>query len=145
MNTEIVSAEIHDLAGVFGLLQQNEMPASDLISSRVRLWVAKNKGAVVGCIGLEIYHEDGFLRSLAVEKDFQNQGLATRLIDELFSFAKSQGINKMHLLTITAELYFQKRNFIKLNRSEAPDHIQQNSQFTVLCSSTAVYMAKSMG
>lgn len=145
MKYKITPCEIEDLAGVISLLRQNDLPASDLISSQVRLLVAKSQeDQVLGCIGLEVYDQDGFLRSMAVDKDHRNQGIAKSLMDALIIQSKSLNIHTMHLLTTSAANYFEKQGYAITVRDKAPDRIKANARFTTLCSSTARYMVKAI-
>lgn len=141
----IMPAELDDLAGIIHLLDKNELPSSDLISSQVRLWVLKESDTVIGCIGLEVYGSAGFLRSLAIDANYRSLGLGKNIIAYLIQYAHSIGLTSLHLLTTSAELLFSKLGFEKLDRSQAPDTIKSNKQFTQLCSSVAVYMMKEIG
>ena len=65
-----------------------------------------------GCIGMEVYGEDGFVRSFAVQESIRNNGLGAALFERLIEGSLSKGIRNLHLLTTTAETYFQKKGLI---------------------------------
>jgi amino-acid N-acetyltransferase len=74
-------------------------------------FVAIENGKVVGCCALEIYSKRiAEVRSLAVQKEFQRNGIASQLIAKCISKAKKHKIYE--LLSITAALkLFRKQGF----------------------------------
>jgi amino-acid N-acetyltransferase len=137
-------ADLEDLPGVYRLLTECDLPSSDLISSQVRIWVLRKGQDIIGTIGLELYGDHGFLRSFAVTQPYRKLGMGGRLIDTLIEFSRSQGVHTLHLLTTSAENYFEKIGFKKWDRTEAPETIRGNAQFSTLCSSAAVYMNRKL-
>ena len=91
---------------------------------------------------MEQYDEYGLLRSMATDPAYRNNGIASSLVATLFNYGKSLGLKEMYLLTETAENYFAKRGFQKINREETPAAIRQSAEFSHLCPSTAVVMKK---
>ena len=73
-----------------------------------RFYLAKNKNIVIGCIRTKIF-EDGFLElaSLAVDKNYQHQGIGSALIKELLSKEEHRPI---FLLTSSDKENFYKKN-----------------------------------
>lgn len=63
-------------------------------------------------VGYGNIDETGYLDHLFVHKDFQNQGVATVICDELEMYAKKIGIQKISVhASITAKPFFEKRGY----------------------------------
>ncbi|MBK6390881.1 MAG: GNAT family N-acetyltransferase [Saprospiraceae bacterium] len=133
-------AALEDLSPIAELLAQNALPYTDLIQSKVELIVAYDQDMMMGCAGLQRYGQDALLRSVAVKKDFQKQGIGSILFDEVKVIAKTTGIDRIHLLTETAQDYWAAKGFKKTERSMAPENISSSSEFGNLCPSSAIYM-----
>ncbi|MEO5583228.1 MAG: GNAT family N-acetyltransferase, partial [Saprospiraceae bacterium] len=119
---EIKPAEVIDLGFIRKLLVAHSLPTTDLIASPIDFLVALDSDENIrGCIGMEVYGEDGFVRSFAVDESIQNKGLGAALLERLTERSRSKGIRNLHLLTTTAETYFQKKGFIKTDRQDAPE------------------------
>nr|WKN38032.1 arsenic resistance N-acetyltransferase ArsN2 [Tunicatimonas sp. TK19036] len=141
---EIVPASSQDLPGITTLLQQQRLPTEDL-SDQIQLLVAKDMiEQVIGSCGMEVYEEVGLLRSLAVAPEYQGQGLGQQLVKYLEENARKQGIATLYLLTTTADHFFEKLEYQRVDRSSVPAAIQQTAEFTQLCPSTAVVMQKTI-
>jgi amino-acid N-acetyltransferase len=95
---------------------------------------------LVGSVGLEIYEDSALLRSLAVHPDYQGTGLGSRLVDSIIEVAKGRGINRLFLLTDTAEDFFKKRGFVVVTRDKVPYDMKQSIEFTTLCTSSPSMM-----
>ncbi len=139
---QIKKATAADLPAILELLNKNKLPLDDIASGQQPFWVAKEGGILAGAIGLEQYAEYGLLRSMATNSSFRNRGVAGLLIDELFEYAKQIKLREIYLLTETAEKYFEKKGFQKINRDGVPPQIKVSKEFSHLCSSSAVVMKK---
>ncbi|MGY5865130.1 MAG: GNAT family N-acetyltransferase [Candidatus Thorarchaeota archaeon] len=95
---------------------------------------------LIGSVGLELYEESALLRSLAVHPDFQGNGLGSRLVNSIIEVAKGRGINRLFLLTDTAEDFFKKKGFKTVSRDQVPDDMKQSIEFTTLCTSSPSMM-----
>ncbi len=129
-----------DLIKIAELLKANNLPYEDIISSKVEFITEEQDGVLLGCIGIEKYAEDGLLRSLAVDDLYKNNGIGKKLIDELFNKSRIEGIKKIHLLTTTAEKYFEKYGFQIAERAKAPNGILQSKEFSEICPVSSTYM-----
>ena len=129
-----------DRKEVQSLLKKNSLPYEDLESSMVSLFVSVLNGQIIGCIGIEIKGKSGLLRSFSVADKYKNQGVGNKLFNKLINYSKSKNINKLHLLTTTADKYFSKKGFVKSDRISAPESIQTTTEFSTLCPSSSVYM-----
>jgi len=91
---------------------------------------------------LEVYGEDGLVRSLAVVSEFQTQGCGSSLLQSLEHYSKSIGIKTLYLLTETAEQYFEGKGYESIDRQQASASIKETSQFSGLCPDSATLMRK---
>lgn len=137
-------ADSEDLQAVEQLLLDCELPYQDVAHHLSHFILAKDEAQLVGVIGLEIFDKVGLLRSLAVSGTHRGKGLAKTLYAHLVAFAQSQGIEKLYLLTLTAEGFFTKLGFSKIGRETTPISIQGTEEFRSLCPDTAVCMVKAI-
>jgi amino-acid N-acetyltransferase len=127
------------------LLIDTDLPAEDFAKHLQHFLVAKRNSTLIGVIGLEPYGEFGLLRSLAVAPPYRGQGLGKELCERMFSYAHELGIKELYLLTTTAEKFFPKLGFNPIDRDNIPAPIQATEEFSSICPSTAVCMAKKLG
>ena len=130
-------------AAVQALLLSCDLPVSDLTSEKLRHFLVARKGdLVVGTVGLELFPPHGLLRSLAVDEAHRGQGIADKLLVAVERYARMMGVTTLVLLTLTAEEFFNRREFVKTSRSEAPAQLAGTEEFKNLCPETAVCMRK---
>lgn len=139
----VEQARRSDLAGIRWLLSYEQLPASDLTEAALeRFLVCRDEKGVVGAAGLEIFENVALLRSLVVDRDLRGEGLGVQLTAAAEALAHRLGVNAIYLLTTTAEEFFRRRGYRIIARSEAPAAIQNTTEFSQLCPSTAVLMVK---
>ena len=131
-----------DARAIHLLLEESGLPGKDIFRHLDHFILARNSEKIVGCIGLEIYEEIGFVRSLAVQTAFRNQGIADTLYRECEKQAAFLGIRDLYLLTITAEAFFTKRGWTRIDRGDAPEVIRRTEEFKGLCPASAIPMRK---
>ncbi len=69
-------------------------------------FVAEDGGNIVGCCALEVYSKRlAEIRSLAVSKEFQRLGVATKLIDQCLKLAHRKKIYEVLAITGRAKLF----------------------------------------
>ena len=134
----------HDLAQVLALLKAHDLPYQDISLQKVDFILAVQNDRVIGCIGLEKYDQHGLLRSLVIDKNCQNRGIGSLLLDQLVSYCARCGVQNLHLLTTTAERYFASKGFLSKERQSAPPSIQETTEFSQLCPSSSSYMMKTL-
>ncbi len=129
------------LPQIVELLQHAGLPVADIENPSIKFLAAYSPtGEIIGCIGLEQYGKNGLLRSLAVQNGYRNKNIGSALVNELIGLGRVQQISKLHLLTTTAEIFFQRRGFKATNRSSAPGSIKQTAEFSGICPASAIYM-----
>jgi amino-acid N-acetyltransferase len=139
-------ARPHDLRGALDLLGRSELTQQDVTERWGHYFVVReDDGRVVGVAGLELYGEDGLVRSVAVDPDYRGQGLAKSLVEAVIQRAERVGLRSLYLLTTTARNYFARRGFSDCPREAAPAGIRDSWEFRTGCPSTAALMKRSLG
>ncbi len=142
---EPVAAFLADGPGIKDLLSSCGLPHEDIAQEHLRhFWVLKKETKVIGVVGLEPFASSGLLRSLAVDPRYQHRSLGSRLARHAEEYARSLKLQKLYLLTTTAEGFFAKRGYERVPRGVVPEQIQRTAQFRSLCPVTAVCMVKSL-
>lgn len=131
-----------DLAAIRDLLSRSNLPTQDVATSDIRWLVSENDGHVTGVIGVELHGNAGLLRSLAVTAEFRGTGIGAGLVDRLEHLCREQGIAELVLLTQTAEPFFARRGYIRVDRNAVPAPIQTSAEFRSLCPASATCMRK---
>ena len=138
---QLVPAQGNLRQKVIGLLQENELPVSDLDEDK-SLFALLQNGEVIGTGGLEVFADCAFLRSVSVKRHFQTKGLGKFINQELERIAKEQRVSCLYLLTTTAKGFFSKQGYEVIDRDDAPAAIKNTSEFSFTCSSSATLMRK---
>ncbi len=127
------------------VIAQCGLHTEDITAELLRNTILARKGPrIIGTVALEVSGSFGLLRSLAVLEKFRGQGVARQLILAAEKSARQMGIHTLYLLTLTAEKYLSRRGFESIERSAAPDGIQDTAEFKSLCPDSAVCMKKSI-
>jgi len=126
------------------LLANSHLPVGDLNSGERTFLSATSGGKLIGCVAVETYKDSGLLRSLAVTEDFRGKGIGKKLVEESETWAKSNNLKSLYLLTTTASGFFSQLGWIIAERSAAPDSIQHSSEFVSVCPSAAIFMSKKL-
>ncbi|MGZ6229979.1 MAG: arsenic resistance N-acetyltransferase ArsN2 [Syntrophales bacterium] len=120
-----------------------ELPQGDITPEHLRHFlVLKEEGQVIGVVGVEILARLGLLRSLAVDPRYRRRGFASHLAERAEECAASLKIEALYLLTITAEGFFAKRGYHRVERDSAPSSVRGTGEFKNLCPASAVCMVK---
>lgn len=120
-----------------------ELPQEDITSEHLRHFlVLKEKGQVIGLVGVEVLGRFGLLRSLAVDPRYRSRGFASQLVGKAEEYAASLKIETLYLLTMTAERFFAKRGYQKVERNSAPPPVHATTEFKNLCPVSALCMVK---
>jgi amino-acid N-acetyltransferase len=139
---QIIKATGDDRSFIMSLLQEENLPTEDLPPILDHFIVALEHGSVIGVIGLEQYGHYGLLRSMAVNKNYRNIGIASQLLKELEGVAFSMGLDCLFLLTETASAYFERKLYVQVKRDEVPLAVQRSSEFSTVCPLSAIIMKK---
>ncbi len=134
-----------DEPSVRQLLTLCDLPEADITPEQLRhFFVLTDKGRIIGTVGLQVLGRFGLLRSLAVDPGYRGRGFASRLAEKAERHAASLNVERLYLLTLTAEGFFSKRNYQKVQRNSAPLPLQETSEFKNVCPVSAVCMVKDL-
>ena len=134
-----------DHAPLLALLAASHLPTAGVPPTLADFLVAELDGRLVGAIGLERYGEAGLLRSAVVEPSAQGTGLGQRLVHELLAHATARGVREIYLLTTTAEHFFPRFGFERMDRGEVPAAVQASVEFREACPASATVMRARLG
>lgn len=141
---KILPVEDEDFNIIRSILQQSNLVYTDLDQRMPHFFKAIVGSTVVGCIGLELYGSHGLLRSLWVDPAQRRLGLAASLVQTLEEYAVGHDLSDLYLLTETAEAFFLKRGYQRLDRQTAPEELKGSAEFKSLCPDSAALMVKSL-
>ena len=127
---------------IIQLLQAEKLPVDDLPASLDNFFVATDNNNVIAAIGVELYGDCGLLRSMVVDRDYRSKYIASQLVQELESHAKTNGVNCMYLLTETASQYFERKGYQRIARDQVPEPLKASSEFSHVCPVSAIVMKK---
>jgi N-acetylglutamate synthase-like GNAT family acetyltransferase len=79
---------------------------------------------------------------VAIAKDRRKAGLGSSLLSALERHASRLGVRELVLLTQTAEPFFARHGYARVERASVPKPIQATAEFRSLCPASAVCMSK---
>jgi amino-acid N-acetyltransferase len=143
---KIRPARAEDYNLIQALLVASELPAEDVSEKApIRFLIAQYAEAqLAGCIGLEVHGRDGLLRSLAVQPSVRAQGKGRALVDAVHGLAATAGIERLWLLTTTANAFFLRLGYELADRASAPELIKRSLQFASICPASAICMTRTL-
>ncbi len=134
-----------DLPAALPLLESAGLPTADLRNAQeLTMWVLEAGGALVGVIALERFGTDGLLRSLAVAPEFRNRGFGRDLVTRLEEGARERDVQRLVLLTETAEEFFRSIGYVRIDHAEVSGSLHQSAEFRSLCPGSAACMTKTI-
>ncbi|WP_018926364.1 arsenic resistance N-acetyltransferase ArsN2 [Pseudomonas umsongensis] len=138
---QLTSVEIPELS-IF--LSEARLPTEDLTLPDRVLYRFEQDAELLGFGGIEGAGPDRLLRSLIVLDRLRGRGNGRRLLAMLEQLALTDGVQRLHLLTNTASVFFDANGYRTVPRIEAPETISRSAEFTSLCPASAVYMVKDL-
>jgi amino-acid N-acetyltransferase len=130
-----------DLAAVRALLASAGLPLDGIEEQFVDGFVvAESDGVVVGAEGVELYGQDGLLRSAVVDDTWRGRGVGDALTRDRLAWARARGLRSVWLLTTTAADYFPRHGFEPVSRDVAPAAVRASREFASVCPSSATAM-----
>lgn len=133
-------ASASDLPRIEDLLRSATLPTQGVAEHLQHFLVAEREGEVVGAIGLEAYGDTGLLRSAVVAPDLQNTGIGSLLYHHDIEQARRLGVRRLLLLTNTAEQYFAKKGFKKIDQKTVSGPVTSSVEFSGACPAHAACM-----
>lgn len=133
-----------DLGAVARLLEASALPTAGVAEALDGFVVAELGDRLVGVAGLETHGPDGVLRSVAVDPAARGTGLGGRLTARVVEGAREAGLRRLYLLTTTAEGYFPRHGFRRIDRADVSEAVRGSVEFREACPATAVAMVKDL-
>jgi amino-acid N-acetyltransferase len=140
----ITAAEPKHRQAIIALLLSERLPVEDLPVNLQNFFIATDNTIIIGTIGLEVYGRDGLLRSLVVKPEYRKMKIAVGLINTIEKLGESLGLKSIYLLTETARDYFAGKGYELMERKDAPQLLQQSTEFSHMCPASAVLMKKTL-
>jgi amino-acid N-acetyltransferase len=144
MAITIEAARPGDADAIAGLISANQLPLDGLREHLDTAVVARMNGAIVGVAALEVYEDGVLMRSVAVSPALHGQGLGHRLTNAVLQLARDLEAPQAFLLTTTAERFFPKFGFERIERTDVPASLQASIEFRSACPSSAIVMRKAL-
>jgi amino-acid N-acetyltransferase len=125
------------------LLQSQGLPISDITDEHLEhFFFVGSDGSPAGLIGLELYGTDALLRSLVVDESARRNGLGASLVEHAEQYAATKRVRSIYLLTTTAETFFKRLGYERIDRSQAPPSIKGTREYASLCPASSAFMMK---
>jgi amino-acid N-acetyltransferase len=129
-----------DYKAVAGLLQAANLPLAGVPRTLAGFYVAEDRGRILGAVGLELHGTDGLLRSAVVDPAARGTGLGQALVGRLLGDARERGLGAVYLLTTTAERWFPRFGFSRIERDDVPGRVRESVEFREACPASAIVM-----
>ena len=137
--------QIKSIDEVKNLLASLDLPTEDLAPlTSVKFFGVLDVDSLVAVVGLELYGKVGLLRSLAVLPSRQTAGMGKQLVRHAEAIAMQYEVEKLYLLTTTAEAFFKRLAYQPALREGAPEPIRATSQFSGLCPASSAFLMKQL-
>ncbi len=132
------------LDAVERLLASENLPTDDVREKPDCFHLARRDGRPVGVGGLEVLGTDALLRSVVVSEHARGEGVGTAVCDALATRAADRGVERLYLLTTSAEGFFTDRGYEQVDRTAVPERVRETTQFASLCPATATAMCRTL-
>jgi amino-acid N-acetyltransferase len=125
------------------LLQAQGLPVSDITDEHLEhFFFIGSDGSPTGLVGVEMYGTEALLRSLVVAENARTRGVGAALVQHAEEYASSHRVGAMYLLTTTAEKFFERLGYERIDRSRAPTSIERTREFASICPASSAFMTK---
>jgi amino-acid N-acetyltransferase len=126
-------------------LEAQGLPVSDITEEHLEhFFFVGSDDSPTGLVGLEVYGSEALLRSLVVGENARGSGLGSNLVEHAEQYAVMKGVRSLYLLTTTAEAFFKRLGYERIDRSQAPSSIKQTREFAGLCPASSAFMVKAL-
>jgi len=137
---QLDAARGEDVAELRLLVAACGLPLEGLDAHLGAALLARDEGRVVGCVALELYGEEALLRSLAVAEGWRGRRLGERLTEAALALARERGARRVWLLTTTADRFFPRFGFSRVERAALPEALDASAELRGACPASAVAM-----
>jgi len=95
------------------------------------LWfIAESKGEIVGCVLCPNYEDEGYVRQLAVARDWRRRGLGTALLRQAMSEFSRRGRNEIGLVVDSGNRTGAKEMYERAGMTVAREHVRYEKTLT---------------
>lgn len=130
----------------FPLLELCGLPTGDIALQLLEHFVVAQRGAqTVGVAGLQCLGSSALVRSVAVHPHHRRAGLGQQLLSAVEGRAHALGVQRLFLLTDSAQAFFQHQGYAQWPRCAAPPAVQACSQWGLQGCAGATAMVKVLG
>jgi amino-acid N-acetyltransferase len=144
MNAAVRYATDGDIAAIERLLRENGLPLDGVRDRLATTLVALDGEHLTGTAALEMFEDGALLRSVAVAAAARSAGTGARLVQWLLAAAAERRVPAVYLLTTTAESYFPRFGFERIERDRVPAGVRTSVEFTSACPASATVMKKDL-
>jgi amino-acid N-acetyltransferase len=137
---DVRSATDADHPEVIALLKAAGLPTAGVPRTLADFLVADTGDGLAGAIGLERYGSAALLRSAVVRTGDQGTGIGGVLVRAALARARDDGLREIFLLTTTAERWFPRFGFTRIEREQVPDAVRASVEFREACPASAAVM-----
>ena len=133
-------ARPEDWPAISGLLSEVSLPLDGAREAFATGVIATAATHLAGCAAIEPFGSAALLRSVAVAPDHRGHGIGRELVAAAEGLARARGATDLYLLTETAEPWFGRLGYERVERSVVPDDVRASVEFEAACAATAVAM-----
>ena len=132
-------ADPSDRAFVMQFLAESKLvPLDDDSQFGPQYSVATCGGEIVGVAGIELYGDDGLLRSVCLDPKCRSLRIGAALVEDRIDWARDKALRAIYLLTTTAPEYWLRFGFRKIARGDAPDALANSREWSSDCPSESI-------
>jgi amino-acid N-acetyltransferase len=134
-----------DEAAVKRLLAESGLPTADITAAHMgHFFGSAGPAGLAAVVGLELCGNAGLLRSLAVATPARGRGLGKRLVAHAEHYAQEHGLQELYLLTTTAEGFFNRLGYRRVERDAVPDAIKATREYAGICPASSAVMTRKL-
>jgi amino-acid N-acetyltransferase len=131
-----------DLPAIYNFLEGLGLPITGISDHLENFFLAVDGEEIIGTVGLEVYDKIALLRSVGVKKSHQGQKIGDYLMVIIEELAKFMELDKIFLFTDTAEKWFERYGYSKIDSEDLDPLLKQSKEYR-LCNDS-VRMVKTL-
>jgi amino-acid N-acetyltransferase len=134
------AAQPSDMPAIAAVLERCNLPVDELPRLVGEFHVALMKSELVGCACAERFGDTAIVRSVAVLREWRDQGVASHLVNAVMMRARANGTRRAVLLTSSCPSYFARYGFSLIHASKLPPEVLESEEFQRLRNTSALCM-----
>jgi arsenate reductase len=99
---------------------------------------------LIACAAIEVYENDGLLRSVAVAKEYRGKSYGAALLKAAVILARLKKLRSLYLFTENAKDFFEQHGFKPMERTQLPANITSSEQAAQECGIQAHVMYRAV-